>query len=254
MAAPTVLLQLFSVSGTNIPRAVWRMAADRARLRRVEGLRFAKLLGTGDGRTFDFRDADPGTWGLLTVWTGPAARDHFLDDSVTVRAWDRISDAQWRADLEPRVAKGRWAGVNPFLPVSTDSRPATRVAAITRARLRPSRALPFWRAVPPVTTALRDADGLLLSIGIGEAPIGLQGTFSLWRDERALTGFAYRTAAHRRAITATGEHDWYAEDLFARFSVTATAGTLAGLDRSLPDAAAAHGGDPRDRGADRRLR
>lgn len=226
---PAVSVQLFGVHGIGIAAALWRMAVDRRRLRDAPGLRFFKLLGTGDGRTFDVRDADPRLWGLLTVWDDPRHRDRFMAESTTVGAWRALSHEQWRVDLVPTVTKGRWSGRNPFTPTAT-RRPPGPVAAITRARLRPRRAVQFWRSVPPVTAALREAGGLLLSVGIGEAPVGLQGTFSVWRDEASLTAFAYRTREHRRVIAATEESGWYAEDLFARFGVTAGSGTVGGAD------------------------
>ncbi len=45
-----------------MPLALLRMGYERLSLRSVPGLRFAKLLGTGDGRTFTLRDADPRHW------------------------------------------------------------------------------------------------------------------------------------------------------------------------------------------------
>jgi hypothetical protein len=109
---------------------------------------------------------------------------------------------------------------------------AGAVAAITRARLVPSRALRFWRATPPVVAGLHAAPGLLLSFGIGEAPVGLQGTFSVWESPAALRGFAYGGAAHVEAIRRTRQERWYAEELFARFAVNAVDGTYCG--RALP--------------------
>ena len=50
--------------------------------------------------------------------------------------------------------------------------------------------------MPPVAAALADQAGLLYRIGIGEAPIGLQGTFSVWRDAAAIRDFAYRLPVH----------------------------------------------------------
>jgi hypothetical protein len=64
------------------------------------------------------------------------------------------------------------------------------VAAVTRARLRPSRARSFWRAVPAVSADLAAQPGLRLAVGIGEAPMGLQGTFSVWESAAALRRFA----------------------------------------------------------------
>jgi hypothetical protein len=58
----------------------------------------------------------------------------------------------------------------------------------------------------------------------------VQGTFSLWRDSAALTRFAYDGAPHRTAISEAARRDWFAEALFARFAVLATAGTIDGGD------------------------
>ena len=229
-SVPAVTLQFFGISGRHIPRALWRMAADRRGLQRTRGLRFFKLFGTGDGRTFDLRDADLRTWGVLTVWDDPAARQRFLHDGPTVVSWRAIACQEWRVDLRPVRSIGTWAGADPFSPPATPADAPLAVAAITRGRLRPRKAVEFWRAVPPVTAALGRADGLLTSIGIGEAPIGLQATFSVWRDERALRDFAYRTAAHRGVIDATAQRRWYAEDLFARFDVVQAEGSLHGVD------------------------
>jgi hypothetical protein len=93
------------------------------------------------------------------------------------------------------------------------------VLVLTRARLRPTRAVPFWRAITPVARSLPDADGLLAAFGIGEAPIGFQGTVSVWAGGGAVNAFAYRTAQHAAVVRATPERRWYAEELFARLAV-----------------------------------
>lgn len=215
------------------------MAADRRRLDRTPGATFTKLLGTGDGRTFDLRDADPRTWALLVAWTSAAAWRRYDRRSPVARAWRRISTERWVAELSPLGGRGEWSGVRPF----GDGRrldPGGRVAAITRARLRPRKLRTFWRAVPPVTLDLSERDGLLMALGIGEAPIGLQGTFSVWQSAEALTDFAYRGQPHRRAIRETAEHDWYSEELFARFALTRAEGTLDGRDPLAPAPASRH--------------
>jgi len=70
-----------------------------------------------------------------------------------------------------------------------------------------------------LTLAQWATDGLLARFGIGEAPIGWQGTVSLWRDAADLTRFAYRQPEHRAVIARTPTDRWYAEELFARFAV-----------------------------------
>jgi hypothetical protein len=83
--------------------------------------------------------------------------------------------------------------------------------------------------VPAVTRSLDATPGVRVSLSVGEAPIGLQGTFSVWDSPEELRAFA-RTGAHRDAIAQTTEVGWYAEELFARFAVEASAGTLDGRD------------------------
>nr|WP_205862504.1 monooxygenase [Planosporangium thailandense] len=93
------------------------------------------------------------------------------------------------------------------------------VLVLTRARLRPTRAVTFWRAIPAVEATLAGAPGLLAAFGIGEAPLGWQGTVSVWRAATDVTGFAYGRTEHRAVVTATPVRRWYAEELFARFTV-----------------------------------
>jgi hypothetical protein len=221
-----VTLHLWGVPHRAVPAALARMARDRRPLRRTPGLRFGKLLGTGDGRTFTVRDADPRHWGVLATWTSEDAAAAFEDGPVA-RGWAGIADERLRVRLRPLASRGSWARSRPF----GDPAPAPydgRVAAVTRARIAPRRLVTFWRAVPPVSADLRASDGLRLAVGIGEAPVGLQGTFSLWDSPAALTAFAYQRSPHVEAVRQTAALGWYAEELFARFAVLDVEGTLAG--------------------------
>jgi hypothetical protein len=207
------------------------MATDRARIRRSPGLRFGKLLGTGTGRTFTVRDADPRRWGLLAVWDDEAAADAGADGPV-LRGWRAFADEEWSARLRPLTARGLWSRREPFgRPVPT--RWDGPVAALTRARLVTRRAVRFWSAVPPVSADLHRSPGLRMALGIGEAPLGLQGTFSVWTSGAALNAFAYDRAPHAAVVARTATEGWYAEELFARLAVLSTAGTLDGADPLL---------------------
>lgn len=219
-----VTLHVWGVPRTAAPAAFLAMGRDRRPVRRTPGLRFAKLLGTGDGRTFTVRDADPRHWGLLATWADAEAAAAFEGSSV-VRRWDARAEERLRVALRPLTSTGRWAGRQPFgTPVP--QRHDGPVAALTRARLRPRLARQFWRAVPPVSTVLHASPGLLLALGIGEAPVGLQGTFSLWESAAALRDFAHGSPEHRAVIARTHEVGWYAEELFARFAVVSAVGSL----------------------------
>ena len=228
-----VTLHVWRVSRRALPRALTRMAVDPRRLRATPGVRFGKLLGTGDGTGFGPTDADLTRWAAVIAWADPGRAAGF-DDTPVGRAWRRIAHAAARIDLRPLSSRGRWSGVEPF----GDPRDGTAtgpVLALTRARLRPHRAATFWRAVPPVAAALRDTPGLIARFGIGEAPLGWQGTISVWRDATDLVQFAYRHPEHRSAIMRTPGQRWYAEELFARFDVRDVIGDPAVLDWVRPD-------------------
>ncbi|WP_422774034.1 monooxygenase [Plantactinospora sp. WMMC1484] len=240
-----VTLHVWRVPPRALVRALTRLAVDRRRLRALPGVRFGKLLGTGTGDGFGPTDADLTRWAALVVWADPRQAAAFGESPVG-RAWRRVAVAEARLDLRPLASRGRWSGVEPFgvpRPPTEDTlrapSPATgartttardgHVLALTRARLRPSRAGTFWRAVPPVAAALRDAPGLLARFGVGEAPLGWQGTVSVWRNATYLRRFAYRSPEHCAAIDRTSSARWYAEELFARFEVRDLAGDPAVL-------------------------
>jgi len=235
-----VTLHVWGVPPGRVLQAAAAMARDRRPVAQAPGRTFHKLLGTGTGATFTPKDADPRHWALLVCWSDARAADGF-ERSDVVRRWDARAAGpggeRLRIALTPLSSRGRWDERQPFGEPDPGPAPAARpgtydgpVAALTRARLRPSRTPEFWRAVPAVSARLRDAPGLMTSLGIGEAPVGRQGTFSLWDSVAALEAFAYRTPEHRSVIAATARVGWYAEELFARFAVAEARGTLRGLD------------------------
>jgi hypothetical protein len=220
-----VVLHVWGVGTRAVPPALTRMAVDRALLP-SSGAAFWKLLGTGTAGTFRARDADLRHWAVLTTWPDATAAERF-EHSPTVRAWDRLATERLTVHLRPLASRGSWAGRRPF-----GDRPARRVAgpvaSLTRARLRPSRALAFWRSVPDVSADLRTATGVRLAIALGEAPLGWQATFSVWDDLAALTEFAHRRSPHAEVVRRTDAERWYAEELFARFEVLHLSGSLRG--------------------------
>ncbi|PRY30109.1 monooxygenase [Pseudosporangium ferrugineum] len=221
---PLVTLHVWRVPRRAAGRAFVRMATDPRRLRRLPGVRFAKLLGTGTGLSFGPGDADLTRFAAVVAWDGADGGDL----GRTGAAWDAIATSAARADLRPLTSQGRWSGVAPF-GEPAGGRAEGPVLALTRARLRPAKALTFWRAVPPVARELAAAPGLLARFGVGEAPVGWQGTVSVWRTAADLTAFAYRQPEHRAVIARTAAVRWYAEDLFARFAVLGISGDRAVL-------------------------
>jgi len=216
-----IVAYFWAIKPRAIPFALLAMALDRFALRSSANVGFYKSLGTGKGETFTPADANSLRWGLV-------AQVHDLDafdQSMVVKRWRKNSVDEFRAVLEPISSHGKWAGKEPFVASVKDW--DGPVAAITRARIKWHQNFRFWSSVPPVTISLKSAPGLMAAIGIGEAPIGLQGTFSLWESSAAIKDFAYKGAAHQKAIADTATYNWYSEELFARFAVKDLRGSIA---------------------------
>jgi len=208
MRPEVVTLHVWRVPLARVPQVL------RDSRRRQPHMLFNKALGTGKG--FLPHQADVTRWARLTTW------DRTPEDAPLPYATET-----WRIDLRPLRSRGEWSRLRPF----GDPRDSTDgpTAVLTRARLRPSRAVRFWSAVPPVARAVPDAPGVRVSLAVGEAPVGLQGTFSVWDSPSHIHAFA-RAGAHQDVVTRTPEEQWYAEELFARFAVEASSGTLDGRD------------------------
>lgn len=205
-----------------LPIAILNMASNKFLLKIKFRNSFIKLLGTGKGESFTPKDADQFRWGILI--TVDQSQLTLLENSPVIRIWRKMSENEYRAILKPISSHGLWSRREPFLAEKFDWN--GKIAAITRARIVWRKNLQFWRAVPPVTASLHRSAGLLNAIGIGEAPIGLQGTFSIWENAAALREFAYKGNAHVKAIAATQTNKWYSEELFARFAVIHEQGVL----------------------------
>jgi hypothetical protein len=218
-----VRLHVWRVPRLAVPAMFWSMAVDKRKIRK--NAHFAKLLGTGRGSDFGVSSADLTRWAALIV----------ADEPVTPPM--RGARTSCTLTLEPISSRGRWSGSDPFTrpsgyksdksrrgapDLSDNAEPpdlSDTVAVITRARLRAGRAAKFWRAIDPVAESLQTAEGLHCAFGVGEAPVGFQGTVSVWRSAADVVRFAYRRPEHAAVVARTATQGWYAEELFARFRV-----------------------------------
>jgi hypothetical protein len=210
--------------------ALARLATDRRPLRHVPGLAFWRLLGTGRGSN-TAASINVRRTALFAVWEREDDLDRFLRSSAIADRWMRAEEA-WHVRLRAISGHGSWRGfdVLPALQVGSDGGP---IAVITRASVR-MRAWPaFTRDGSIVSADLQRADGLLGALGMGEAPVGRLGTFSLWRRADDIVAFA-RSLRHADVMRRSRHEGWYREELFARFEPYASAGTWDGVDPLQP--------------------
>lgn len=211
-----------------IPAALLAMALHRLPLWLRKDCSFYKLLGSGKNGTFDL-SPDWQQWGLLAVWNNAHAFENFYQTSFISQWWKALGTESWTVLLEPLQSHGTWDGKEPF------GKPAITaytgpVAVLTRATIRFSRLKNFWSHVAEVAQIMRTAPGFVMSLGIGEAPAYRQATFSVWQDIDAVKAFAYQSPEHAEVVKKTRTENWYSEELFARFRIIESRGTLHGVN------------------------
>ncbi|MEP1126558.1 MAG: spheroidene monooxygenase [Ilumatobacter sp.] len=214
-------------SRSKIPFVLARLGLDRARLDRVDGLAFWRLLGTGRGN-----DTGPGAdlsrSAVFAVWNEESDLDDFLGTHPIARRWDHAAES-WHVRLRSLGGHGRWRGVDPLDGIEKGERGGP-VAIITRADVRRSAGRAFGHAAREVDAELHTAAGLIDVVGIGEAPIGRLATFSLWESMDAAKAFAYAMPRHQQVIDQTRAGSWYSEEMFARFEPYGSIGRWDGRD------------------------
>ena len=209
-----------------------QMGTSQGPLKRVPGLRFFKLMGSGAANGFGFWP-NLDRYGFMAVWEDAAAAEAFFARHPLWATYQQRSAEQWGLHLAPIKAQGLWDGQNPFateLTPTASAAPDAPMAVLTRASIRWRKAPRFWQFVEPTSATLAQAAGVRAAIGLGELPLVRQATFSVWESARAMQEYAYKDARHREVIQLTRRENWYGEELFARFRVLSSIGTLDGRD------------------------
>jgi spheroidene monooxygenase len=127
--------------------------------------------------------------------------------------------------LDPWSVRGSWGGHT--LAPAVERPDGGPLAALTRASIRPAKALRFWSQSPPAERQLAGVPGVLLAVGLGEAPLLRQATFSIWGSVADMDAYA-RSGAHQEAIRISYAEGYFSESMFVRFVPRALTGTWKG--------------------------
>ena len=227
---PHTTLTVFTLRPGQQRWGLAQMGTSPPQLKGVAGLRFFKLLGSGASNGFGLWP-NLNRYGLMAVWEDAAAADVFFARHPLWATYQQRSNELWTVHLAPLKSHGLWDGQAPFdyapTPLAAADGP---VAVLTRASIRWRKTWRFWQFVEPTSAALAQAVGVRAAIGLGELPVVRQATFSVWESAQAMQDYAYKDAKHREVIVLTRREKWYAEEMFARFRVLASNGTLDGHD------------------------
>lgn len=211
--------------------ALARLGLDRPRLRRVDGLEFVRLLGTGRGADTG-PSIDPRRTAMFAVWRDERDLERFLASHPIARRWERAAEA-WHVRLLTVRAHGRWGALAADALPTADPDVADiggPVVVLTRASIRPRATLAFRRASRSFGGATGAAAGNRAVVGVGERPIARLGTVSVWESAAAAGDFALHHTEHAAAMNAARADGWFREELFATFAPTRSSGTWSGHD------------------------
>lgn len=225
------VLLMSRLRASALPWALWRLARGERALGDVPGMRFARVLGSGRNGGFGL---EPGLdcQGVFAAFDNADAADAFALRSAAAQAYRERSLEHFSLTLQATSCRGSWGGQ--AMAPSTDPPTQGLVAALTRAAIKPARMREFWRHSPPAEAELAAAPGCRLAVGLGEAPLLRQATFSLWDNVQAMDAYA-RRGAHQRAIRASWGGDYFSEWMFVRFRPLALRGRWLGRDVDTGD-------------------
>lgn len=208
-----------------IPFAFLSMAIFRLPLLLNKKISFYKLMGCGKNGTFD-KVPDLKQWAILLVHADHAAGNIFGN---FISTWLKFFKCEiFTLFLEPKEGHGKWDGKEVFGKLNEHPLQNAPVATLTRATIRINKLKFFWKNVAPVAANMQDAEGFVFSAGIGEIPWIKQATFSIWNTKENMLQFAYTMKTHRDVIKKTREQKWYSEEMFVRFAISKSEGSLNG--------------------------
>ena len=211
----TTLISFFQYAGIkNKWHAFTRMGRSPILQKKINGLTFFKPLGTGSGNGFSIKP-DFSTFGFLAVFKSEELAKEFLETDV-VKEYTQTTVSYSHVLMRTVKSHGEWSKLKPF-ESSVEYDKTKPLAVITRATIKPKLAYQFWKNVPAVSKSMDKYDELVFSKGIGEFPLLMQATFSLWSSAEAMMNYAYKNPKHAEMVKKTRELNWYSEELFARF-------------------------------------
>ena len=186
----TTLISFFQYAGIkNKWHAFGRMGRSPIIQKNTNGLSFFKPLGTGSGNGFSIKP-DFSTFGFVAVFKSEELAKEFLRTDV-VKKYTKTTTDHSHVLMHTVKSHGKWSEQNPF-ESSVEYDKTKPLAVITRATIKPKLAYQFWKNVPAVSKSMDKYDELVFSKGIGEFPLLMQATFSLWSSAEAMMNYAYK--------------------------------------------------------------
>jgi hypothetical protein len=199
-----------------------RIIQGTSALQGVKGLLFSKVMGSGHEGGFVLRPS-PSHQGLICIFDRVSSANLFLQSELIAAYRSNAREFVWGL-YSITSAKGLWdgvawgvteAGALDGVYLAAEDIESTTIAVLTRASIKPAHAVAFWRFAPATQKDLPAAKGCMLAMGMGEAPLLRQCTFSVWCSLDDVDSYA-RHGAHQKAIETSYRRDFFSESMFVR--------------------------------------
>ena len=205
-----------------------RLMGGARALHGTPGLRFAKVMGSGHAGGFSLRPS-ASHQGFICCFDGWASAQNFLNGPLIGQLREKARE-WWQGLFAVQSARGAWDQqewqVTPpelLAHPAAQGEPSDMLAVLTRASIKPAKAMAFWRYAPAAQADLDQAPGCEIAMGLGEAPLLRQCTFSLWQNLDCMQRYAHHDA-HQQAIEAAYRHQFFSESLFVRMRLLSMQG------------------------------
>ena len=204
--------------------ALSQMQLGHRALSKVDGMVKYKLMGSGAGNGFSIWP-DWNVYCLLIIWENEEAANRFFDQNPFWKKYTKKSKNHFTLYISPVKTVGLWDGENPFQSRLVASK-KEQIVVLTRATIKKKFIPYFWSKVPKASKEVPNMPGHIFSKGVGELPLFLQATVSVWDSKDAMMDYAYRHSDHLEMIKMTKEKGWYSEEMFTEFNLIKTEGKI----------------------------
>ena len=121
-------------------------------MRRMKGLQFYKLFGSGVGEGFT-PVLNPNVYAIMAVWDSVTDADQNIANSSIFKQYKNRSKENWTLYLKPTRSWGSWDKRNPF-EITDNLNQTFPVVALTRATIKTSILLKFWKRLPDISKTI----------------------------------------------------------------------------------------------------
>ena len=216
MNEQTAVLGLIDIASNSRGWGFSRYILGKRPFQQIAGLQFCKVLGSGMNGGFSTTPSLT-KQGFFCVFDSKHNADLFQKSSSIIKAYQDHAHEFFIASVQAYSSRGSWSGF--AMSCSNTSPPSMGpIASLTRASIRPSKAIAFWKRAKPAEDAVSHASGKILTAGVGEAPYFRQATFTIWHNAQSLEQYAQQ-GAHLAAIKAAYGESYFSESMFTRFRV-----------------------------------